>query len=73
MIYRTFINTIKYHSNLSRKKSLINKKKKEDFKQQHKQYQYIYKHSKNLTYTNENFILQYYSIQTFNDYLYNLL
>jgi hypothetical protein len=72
MIYRTFINTIKYHSNLSRqKKSTINKKTKDDLK--HKQYQFIYKHAKNLTYTNENFILQYYSIQTFNDYLYNLL
>ena len=33
----------------------------------------IYKHSKNLTFTNENFILQFYTIQTFNDYLYNLL
>jgi hypothetical protein len=74
MIYRTFINTIKYHSNLSRKKtSIINKKIKIDENSKHKQYQFIYKHSKNLTYTNENFILQYYSIQTFNDYLYNLL
>ncbi|UJR25313.1 hypothetical protein I4U23_006664 [Adineta vaga] len=72
MIYRTFINTIKYHSNLSRKKpSTINKEK--DHKQQHKQYPFVYKHEKNLTYTNENFILQYYSVQTFNDYLYNLL
>lgn len=76
MIYRTFINTIKYHSNLSRKKSAtIEKKIKEDNDEdsKHKQYQFIYKHSKNLTYTNENFILQYYSIETFNDYLYNLL
>jgi hypothetical protein len=73
MIYRTFINTIKYHSNLSRKKTTTTKKTKEDVKQQHKQYPFIYKHNKNLTYTNENFILQYYSIQTFNDYLYNLL
>ncbi|CAF4169611.1 unnamed protein product, partial [Rotaria sordida] len=72
MIYRTFINTIKYHSNLSRKKSQIINNNNNNNKQ-NKSYQFIYKHSKNLTYTNENFILQYYSIQTFNDYLYNLL
>ncbi|CAF0785054.1 unnamed protein product [Adineta steineri] len=73
MIYRTFINTIKYHSNLSRKKPSTIIREKDQLKQQHKQYPFIYKHAKNLTYTNENFILQYYSIQTFNDYLYNLL
>jgi len=72
MIYRTFINTIKYHSNLSRKKTATINKEKSKLKQ-HKQYQFIYKHLKNLTYTNENFILQYYSVQTFDDYLYNLL
>ncbi len=73
MIYRTFINTIKYHSNLSRKKTSKIEKKDKDENLKHKQYQFAYKHLKNLTYTNENFILQYYSIQTFNDYLYNLL
>ncbi|CAF0931592.1 unnamed protein product [Adineta ricciae] len=71
MIYRTFINTIKYHSNLSRKKPSARQKEKDH--KQHKQYPIVYKHEKNLTYTNENFILQYYSVQTFNDYLYNLL
>ena len=73
MIYRTFINTIKYHSNLSRKKTTtIHNKIDNNFKQ-HRSYPFIYKHAKNLTYINENFILNYYSIQTFNDYLYNLL
>ena len=74
MIYRTFINTIKYRSNLSRKKTTTNlSKDKSDQTTKHKQYQFVYKHAKNLTYTNENFILQYYSIETFNEYLYDLL
>ncbi|CAF1142576.1 unnamed protein product [Rotaria magnacalcarata] len=76
MIYRTFINTIKYHSNLSRKKTTINNNyntNNKDNSKQHKSHPFVYKHLKNLTYTNENFILQFYSVQTFNDYLYNLL
>ena len=73
MIYRTFINTIKYHSNLSRKKPSTVEKKKDDDKQQHKSYPFVYKHPKNSSYTDENFVLQYYSVQTFDDYLYNLL
>lgn len=74
MIYRTFINTIKNHSNLSRKKTMINNNNnnKDDSKQR-KTHPLLYRHSKNLTYINENFILQFYSVQTFNDYLYNLL
>lgn len=73
MIYRTFINTIKYRSNLSRKKSATHKVDKPETKPTHKTSPFVYKHAKNLTYTDENFILQYYSLQTFNDYLYNLL
>lgn len=73
MIYRTFINTVKYHSNLLRKKSSIVDKKKDDEKITHKFYPFVYKHAKNLTYIDENFILQYFSVQTFNDYLYGLL
>jgi hypothetical protein len=73
MIYRTFINTIKYRSNLSRKKKAANKIEKHETKPTHKSYPFVYKHAKNLTYTDENFILQYYSLQNFNDYLYNLL
>ena len=74
MIYRTFINTIKYHSNLSRKKTSTTKKNNndDDVKQERKPYPFVYKHGKNLTYTNENFILQYYSVQSFDDHLYNL-
>ena len=73
MIYRTFINTIKYRSKLSRNKASTIERKERNDESKPKQYQFAYKHAKNLTYTNENFILQYYSIQTFNDYLYNLL